>query len=299
MKTVRDIMSPLVLCLEESAYLPEAARLLHKHGISGAPVINASGEYVGVFSKSDLSTRLAASFAEDGGLDKEASLEELGGTEWETLRVRELMTPEVFKIPVGASLEELGQSLLIADVHRFMVEEDGKIIGLVTTSDLIHGFLSGSPKPAKSPMKIGHKPYLFEADLTLNKGTIRYQAGFGPELLIEAPEEFGGTGQHVSPEDLFVGSISSCLGLTFSIFAEKEGLVINSYECRAIGRLEGDGTALRFSRIDLYPKIEVKEDLEKTERLLAQAKLRCLVGRSTDVHVALHPKISVEKTQEI
>lgn len=299
MKIVRDIMSPLVLCLEDSAYLPEAARLLQKHGISGAPVVSASGEYIGVFSKSDLSARLAESFTDEDSIHREVSLEDLSGGQWDTLRVRELMTPKVFKIPAAASLEELGQSLLIADVHRFLVEDDGEIVGLVTTSDLIHGFLARQSVPAKTSARVGHKPYIFETEMSLDQEIVRFKAGTGEEIGIEAPEEFGGTGQHISPEDLFVGSLSSCLCLTFTNFARKEGLIVDSYDCRAIGRLEGDGTALRFSRIDVYPKIVVADDIPKAERLLAQAKLRCLVGRSSDVQVILHPKISLAQPQEI
>ncbi|MCA9780130.1 MAG: OsmC family protein, partial [Candidatus Eremiobacteraeota bacterium] len=79
---------------------------------------------------------------------------------------------------------------------------------------------------------------------------------------------------------------------TFKEFATKAGEKIEKMSCRAIGRLEGDGTGLRFSRVDLYPKITVSGSVEKAEKLLQQAKLRCLVGRSADVFVMLHPEIS-------
>ena len=90
-----------------------------------------------------------------------------------------------------------------------------------------------------------------------------------------------------------MASIGSCLCLTFKDFAAKAGETVQGMTCRAIGRLEGDGTGLRFSRVDLYPKIVVTGSVDKAEKLLQQAKIRCLVGRSADVFVMLHPEINL------
>ena len=60
MKTVHDIMSPIVFCLDENTFLPEAAKSLRDRGISGAPVINAEKQYVGVISQTDINAKFAA-----------------------------------------------------------------------------------------------------------------------------------------------------------------------------------------------------------------------------------------------
>lgn len=297
MKSVRDIMSPIVFCLEDTSFLPEAAQSLRKHAITGAPVVTSEGEYVGVLSQTDINAQLAKT------VDKSESFEQLmeGGLpeDLHSIQVRDIMTPEIFKISVDASLEELGQALLIAGVHRFLVADGEETVGLVTTTDLIHGFLSPEGSSVHAPKRPTRKPYLFETELDYEDGLVRMKGAYGSELDLEPSPEFGGSGRYASPEDLFVAAISSCLCLTFMEFAKRQNLKILNYTCRAIGRLEGDGVSLRFTRVDLYPKVQVVGTVEQTEKVLMQAKLRCLVGRSADVITVLHPTIDVETLQEI
>lgn len=290
MKTVRDIMSPLVICLQHSAFLTEAAKELTEKGISGAPVVDADGNYVGVLSMTDINSVLARD-----AQDKDAMQKILEGDiprSVDSLQVKEIMTPHILRISADATLAELGQTLLIAGVHRLMVADGDEVIGLVSTTDLIHGFLNPGKSPDPGRARHPRTPYLFETELQLS-GDALVLSGPGEDLELEAPPEFGGSGTRYSPEDLFVASIGSCLCLTFKEFAAKAGESVQKMSCRSIGRLEGDGTGLRFSRVDLYPKITVSGSVDKAEKILQQAKLRCLVGRSADVFVMLHPEITV------
>jgi len=61
--TARDLMSRDLLLLSEAMPLRDAARMLIRYRISGAPVVNGDGRVVGVLSSSDF-VRLA-------GRDKE------------------------------------------------------------------------------------------------------------------------------------------------------------------------------------------------------------------------------------
>lgn len=297
MKTVRDIMSPVVFCLEDTAFLPEASQSLRNHSISGAPVVNSDNEYVGVLSQTDINSKIASLFEDD--MSAERLLDQGVPADLQSVRVRDVMSDQILKVSAEASLEELGQALLVGGVHRLLVADGDEIVGLVSTTDLIHGFLSPEGEPGREPARPTPKPYLFETELTLDEGVVRLKSAFGSELALEPPPEFGGVGRHMSPEDLFVASISSCLCLTFNEFAKKARLNILEYKCRAIGRLEGDGVSQRFTRVDLYPRIKVAGSAERTEQVLTQAKLRCLVGRSSDVIAVLHPKIEEHPLQEI
>ncbi len=296
MKTVKDVMSPVVFCLEESMLLPEAAQSLRDHTISGAPVINSDGHYVGVLSQTDVNSQIARAFEAEE--DTGSFNCETVPAEFHSMRVGDIMTSQILKISSQASLEELGKALLVGGVHRLLVVEGEEIIGLVTTTDLIHGLLSPDGDSSREPVRPAPKPYLFETELVCDEGTVRLKSAFGPEITLEAPPEFGGSGRYMSPEDLFVASLSSCLCLTFHELAERAGLRILDYRCRAIGRLEGDGVSQRFTRVDLYPRIQVDGSVQRTEQVLGQAKLRCLVGRSSDVIAVLHPKIEERTFQE-
>lgn len=296
MKTVREVMSPVVFCLQESAFLPEAAQSLRDHAISGAPVVDSEGQYVGVLSQTDVNSKIASVFESDMSVDR---FLDMGiPTDLQSVMVKEIMTRRILKISADSSLEELGNALLVGGVHRLLVADGEEVIGLVTTTDLIHGLLSPEGAADREPARPSPKPYLFETELALDAGVVRLKSAFGSELTLEPPPEFGGTGRHMSPEDLFVAALSSCMCLTFQDLAKRARLNILSYKCRAIGRLEGDGVSQRFTRVDLYPKIVVDGSVERTEQVLAQAKLRCLVGRSSDVICVLHPKIEAGSLQE-
>jgi CBS domain-containing protein len=62
--TAGDLMSGDLLLLTDDMGLQEAARMLMRHRISGAPVVNQSGRMVGVLSSSDF-VRLAGHMAGD------------------------------------------------------------------------------------------------------------------------------------------------------------------------------------------------------------------------------------------
>lgn len=288
MKTVRDIMSPVVYCVTETDFLGEAATALRRHSISGAPVVNERGNYVGFISLSDINARVAAV----AGTSRQARdlIEDEFPVDIQSVQVREIMTPGLFKISAQESLEALGESLLLAGVHRLMVEDGGEVVGLVSTTDLIHGFLTLEDrlKPSNRP---GRKPYIFESELVLTEGLARVNSSFGREIVLEAPPEFGGSGSHNSPEDLFVASMSSCFALTFAELATKAGLRLLDYRCRAVGQLEGDGVSLRFTQVDFYPRVVVEGAKEQVLEVMERAKKRCLVNRSCDVVSVLHPQI--------
>ena len=297
MKTVRDIMSPIVYCLDENTFLPEAAKALRDRGISGAPVINADKQYVGVISQTDINAKFAKCMEDENSF--KAGWVEGRVPSLESVMVKDIMTRQVLRISADATIEELGKSLLVGGVHRLLVAEEGEVVGIVSTTDLIHGFLNPRSENESDVRRPGRQPYLFETALSMGEDAVYVKGSFGEELALEPPPEFGGKGQFMSPEDIFVASISSCLCLTFKEFAKRANLEVHEYKCRAIGRLEGDGVSQRFTRVDLYPRIKVSGSVEQTERILTQAKLRCLVGRSSDVIAVLHPKIECVPFQEI
>ena len=59
----RDLMSRPVRRLTASTPVRDAAAFLLGHGISGAPVVDARGEWLGVFTKTDLARHVQESLA--------------------------------------------------------------------------------------------------------------------------------------------------------------------------------------------------------------------------------------------
>ena len=124
-----------------------AARLMAAGHFTGAPVIDRHGRPIGVVSLSDLANPdLPRSdgegyprfyFVGDGvtltlGDDVTAS----GG------RVADVMSPFVLAIEAGASLQEAAIRMMAERVHRLLVMEASQLVGIVTSMDLLRGFVS-------------------------------------------------------------------------------------------------------------------------------------------------------------
>lgn len=125
MRHVRDIMEPNVFWLAEDAPLERAAETLTERQISGAPVCDASGRIVGIFSKTDL--------AEYYGSANEGRL------------VREVMTPEVVSVGPDDPIERAVQLMAFEGVHRLLVLDGDRLAGILTSMDVLRE-LAGFPR---------------------------------------------------------------------------------------------------------------------------------------------------------
>ncbi len=148
--TASDLMNPEVLTVPEDLSVHELAAFLVDNEITGAPVTDRDGRLVGVVSVVDIAEIAAgdeeSSLAE--GLDyfvrgweeglSEDEREELGlFEEDEELLVGEIMNPEVYAVPEDASVSEIAMSMLSNHIHRLLVLDEGKAVGIITTSDLL------------------------------------------------------------------------------------------------------------------------------------------------------------------
>lgn len=168
MLTVGDIMQTHVATVAPEMTVRELARFWGRHGISGAPVCDATGEALGVVSATDL-VRLAAEEQpplgglEPGELDFPPEEEEEEGDEasWyyflareapslyagapaelmaeivDEVTVRDIMTPVIFHVHPNATVAELARFLLRGKIHRALVMDGGKLVGIVTAFDVL------------------------------------------------------------------------------------------------------------------------------------------------------------------
>lgn len=51
--------------------------------------------------------------------------------------VREIMTPIVFKVDESTPVQEIADTMITGRIHRLLVTSNGKIVGIVTTMDLL------------------------------------------------------------------------------------------------------------------------------------------------------------------
>jgi organic hydroperoxide reductase OsmC/OhrA len=78
-----------------------------------------------------------------------------------------------------------------------------------------------------------------------------------------AAPDYRGEPERVDPEEAFVAALSSCHMLTFLAIAAKKKLVVDSYEDRAVGKMEKNAEGkLAVTHVHLHPKIHFAEGIE-------------------------------------
>jgi organic hydroperoxide reductase OsmC/OhrA len=103
---------------------------------------------------------------------------------------------------------------------------------------------------------------------------------------IAPPPEFRGTDPSAwSPEDFLVAAAASCLAVTFTGLAERDGLEYRKLKVGGDGvcGLRGDGR-FGFTRLDLRLEVET-DDSDRARALAEKAEETCLVSASLDCPV--------------
>lgn len=141
----RDLMSRPVKRLTGSTPVRDAAAFLLRHGISGAPVVDARGRWLGVFTQSDLARHVQEALAatpRDRTLESREPILDASGMpseEFGKTPVRELMTRGLFTVFPESTVEEVVRALVSFEIHRVFVidERTGDLEGVITTMDVL------------------------------------------------------------------------------------------------------------------------------------------------------------------
>ena len=148
--TVARVMQREVLSVDADWSLDRLAGFLIDNSISGAPVTTGDGELVGVVSLTDIVRQNSMPDSEAGtrdthdvylyDLQRHMSQEELRvfHTQYESpVRVRDIMTPMIFKVSEDASLQEVADTMLKGRIHRVFITRGNRLTGIVTALDML------------------------------------------------------------------------------------------------------------------------------------------------------------------
>ena len=191
MLRLRDIMTTDLVALSPTTTLRDAADVLASHHIGGAPVLD-NGMVVGIVSATDILTFAASpparietepegdddwdvaadrarweeeedppacwftdrwSEAEDDVADRFAASDADAGDTLDTHRVEEVMTRDVVALPAMTEVSAAAARMRTADVHRLLVTERGRLVGIVTTTDVARAVADG---------RVGRRTFVFD-----------------------------------------------------------------------------------------------------------------------------------------
>lgn len=130
---ISEIMSTNIIALNRDDDLETAEILFKRHKIRHIPVVNGD-VIIGMLSYSDL---LRISFA-DAVYDTE---EEVDTLVYNMFTIEQVMVKNVVTVPPTATIKEVAEILSKEEFHALPVVDDGNLVGIVTTTDLINYLL--------------------------------------------------------------------------------------------------------------------------------------------------------------
>ncbi len=130
---VRERMSRPVITINAETSMKEALEKMRREHIRRLPVVNKRGQLIGIVTETDLA--------------KASPSQATTLSVWEIreltskVTVEEIMTPEVVTITDDTPIEEAARIMADCEVSGLPVMREGKLVGLITETDLFKVFL--------------------------------------------------------------------------------------------------------------------------------------------------------------
>ncbi len=132
MYTVASIMKSPVVSIEADKSVAEAVHLMQEKGISSILVTpSAPGEPDGIMTKRDIISKVVSQ-----------------GKDPKTLKVQDVMTARVIAVPSDYSLAEAAKLMTEKGIRRILVRQGGKIVGIVSDTDIFRAVEEAGWGPA-------------------------------------------------------------------------------------------------------------------------------------------------------
>ncbi len=132
---VSTIMTTQLVVLNTTDSLEKAEHLFKKHRIRHIPVVESQNRIVGMLSLTDL---LRISFA-DGAYEDE---EEIETVVYEMFSLPQVMAKNIKTVNPDTTIKEVAELLAKEEFHALPIVEEGNLVGIVTTTDLIKYLLN-------------------------------------------------------------------------------------------------------------------------------------------------------------
>lgn len=151
MLTVKDIMTTELVTVSPDTEILQAAKLLLENRINGLPVVNETGELLGILCQSDLIaqqkrlpipsyfTFLDGLFSLSSTKQIEKEVRKIAAT-----TVAQAMTPDPVFVRPDMGLEVVADLMVDKGFHTLPVIDAGRLVGIVGKEDVLRTLM---PKP--------------------------------------------------------------------------------------------------------------------------------------------------------
>jgi len=152
-----DVMTTDVITVDPDTTVQDLAMLLAERGISGAPVVDATGQLLGIVSEGDLLHRAEIGAARrhrvrrrSWWLDHYASDTAREYVKDHGRTVKDIMTTNVSAVGEDTDLADVASVLEAKRVKRVPVMRDDKVVGIISRANIVRavGATKGAPPRA-------------------------------------------------------------------------------------------------------------------------------------------------------
>jgi CBS domain-containing protein len=131
---VRDLMTESVITVEPDATIDRVRRILQRNKVGALPVVDPDGQPVGIVSATDLVPSLEGDS-----------------------RVSAIMTEKIYTVPKYDDVSIAARIMRNHKIHRLVVTHEQRVVGMITTFDLLelvqgHRWVPKNP-PSESDRK--------------------------------------------------------------------------------------------------------------------------------------------------
>jgi len=140
-----DVMTKNLVTVVADTTVEDVAKLLLRHHISAVPVVTDDNQLVGIVSEGDLIRRIVDEEAPRRSwwlelISGQGAVEDYIKTYGR--HARDVMTRDVISVPEDLELSEIAKLLAKRRIKRVPVVAEGRIVGIVSRSDLLQGLAS-------------------------------------------------------------------------------------------------------------------------------------------------------------
>ena len=152
-----DVMTHNVITVDPDTTVQSLATLLSERGISGAPVVDSAGSMIGIVSEGDLLHRTELGTERRHAPRRSWWLEHYASglaqdyVKSHGRKVKDIMTRDVVTVTEETSLADVAMLLETHRIKRVPVIRDGKIVGIVSRSNLARALGAALGTSASSP----------------------------------------------------------------------------------------------------------------------------------------------------
>lgn len=141
---VKDVMTTDVLTVRPETSFKDTVELLVENRVSGVPVVDTNDRILGLVTEADLVSKKAFDLRHRRPLAAVAELVS-GARRWAEkaagLTAGQLMSDRVVTVTAGMDVRAVARKMLDLGVKRFpVVDDDGRLIGIVARQDLLRAF---------------------------------------------------------------------------------------------------------------------------------------------------------------